>query len=230
MSGLGPVDVQLVIAADVSLSMDADEKRLQARGFAEAFRDPRLTDAIARGPTGRIAVAYFEWGGARQQRLVVPWTIIDGTGSAADFAERIGSRTPGRHHQGTSIAGALNYALGLMEAGGLLATRRVINISGDGVDDRVMDLDRVRGEIVRRGIVINGMAVVYKGRLQGVVDGVEDTMTPGDILQYFEENVIGGEGAFVEPVKERGDYSTAIMRKLIREIRGPSISAGLSAP
>lgn len=222
------VDVQLAIAADVSFSMDREEKLLQAAGFAAAFRDPEIIDAIKEGPAGRIAVAYFEWGGARTQRLVVPWMVIDGIESAWSFAEQIEQSRPGRLPRGTSIAGALGQAQELLDAGGIAAGRRVVNLSGDGPDDRTLDLGSVRQRLLDSGATINVMAVVYKGLLDGVVDGAEETMTPAGLLAYFQENVIGGGGAFVEPVWSISDYATAIKRKLLREIRSPSLSASLT--
>lgn len=221
------VDVQLAIAADVSISMDREEKLLQAAGFAAAFRDPDVIHAITGGPTGRIAVSYFEWGGARNQRTVVPWMVIDGVESAWRFAEQIERSRPGKLRRGTSIAGALGHALDLFDAGGIAAGRRIVNLSGDGPDDRALDLRSVREKLLDSGVTINAMAVVYKSLLDGVVDGVEDTMTPADMLAYFEENVIGGAGAFVEPVWAISDYADAVKRKLLREIRSPSLSASL---
>ena len=221
------VDMQLAIAADVSISLDREEKFLQAAGFAAAFRDPEIIDAIAEGPVGRIAVAYFEWGGARAQRLVVPWTIVDGVESAWQFAELIERMRPGRLPRGTSIAGALAQAHDLLDAGGFAAGRRVVNLSGDGPDDRTLDLESVRQKLLDSGATINVMAVVYKSLLDGVVDGAGETMTPDDMLAYFQENVIGGAGAFVEPVWSISDYAAAIKRKLLREIRNPNLSASL---
>jgi hypothetical protein len=221
------VDVQIAIAADVSISMDREEKFMQAAGFAAAFRDPEVIDAITDGPAGRIAVAYFEWGGARAQRLVVPWTVVDGIESAWRFAEEIERARPGRLPRGTSIAGALARAQDLLDTSGIAAGRRVVNLSGDGPDDRTLDLQSVRQKLLDSGATINAMAVVYKSLLDGVVDGVEETMTPADMLAYFQENVIGGAGAFVEPVWSIADYATAIKRKLLREIRSPSLSASL---
>ncbi len=222
------VDVQLVIAADVSTSMDAEEKFLQAAGFAGAFRDPEIIKAITGGPAGRIAVTYFEWGGARRQRTVVPWMVIDGVTSAWEFAERIEHNKPSTLRRGTSIAAALDHAHLLIDDCNLSAGRIVVNLSGDGPDDRVLDLDRSRERLLDRGVTINAMAVIYKGLLDGVVEGGEETMTPADMLAYFEARVIGGAGAFVEPVWAISDYADAIRRKLLREIRGAMLSAELT--
>lgn len=227
-SGDDFVDVQLAIAADVSISMDREEKLLQAAGFAAAFRDPEVIHAITGGPAGRIAVTYFEWGGARTQRLVVPWMVIDGVESAWEFAGRIEGNNPSKLRRGTSIAGALGHALDLLDASGIAAGRRIVNLSGDGPDDRALDLESVREKLLDSGVTINAMAVIYKGRLDGVVDGVEETMTPADMLAYFEKNVIGGAGAFVEPVWAISDYANAVKRKLLREIRDARLSAELT--
>lgn len=222
------VDVQLVIAADVSTSMDAEEKFLQAAGFAGAFRDPEIIKAITGGPAGRIAVTYFEWGGARRQRTVVPWMVIDGVTSAWEFAKRIERNKPSTLRRGTSIAAALDHALLLIDGSTLSAGRIVVNLSGDGPDDRALDLDRSRERLLERGATINAMAVIYKSLLDGVVEGGEETMTPADMLGYFRDRVIGGAGAFVEPVWAISDYSDAIRRKLLREIRDATLSAELT--
>lgn len=222
------VDVQLVIAADVSTSMDAEEKRLQAAGFARAFRDPEIIKAITGGPAGRIAVTYFEWGGARRQRTVVPWMVIDSVASAWEFAGRIERNNPSTLRRGTSIAAALDHALLLIEGSSLAAGRVVVNLSGDGPDDRTLDLDGSRERLLERGATINAMAVIYKSLLDGVVEGSEETMTSADMLAYFRDRVIGGAGAFVEPVWALSDYADAIRRKLLREIRDATLSAELT--
>lgn len=224
-----PVDLQLVIAADVSLSMDPEEKRLQSAGFAAAFRDPEIVSAITEGPSGRISVAYFEWGGRRLQRMVVPWMVIDGVESAWNFASHIERARSSTLRGGTSVAAALDYA-GAMLDESVSAPRRIVNLSSDGIDDRALDLDGIRKNLFAGGVTVNAMAILYKGRLHGVVEGVEDTMTPADMLAYFRDRVIGGPGAFVEPVWSVADYKDAIRRKLLREIRHPALSAGLADP
>jgi hypothetical protein len=224
-----PVDLELVIAADVSISMDRDEKRLQQEGFVEAFRHPDILEAIGSGAHGRIAITYIEWGGDRQQRVVVPWMLIDGPGSARHFASQLEKSRPARMVRGTSISSALMKAAALMETNGFSGTRRVINLSGDGVNNKGPDLAEVRAELLAGGLTINGMPIIYKGLLDGVIDNPEAALPASTLVGYFEQEVIGGPDAFVEPVKALGDYTGAIRRKLQREIEAPAFS-GIEAP
>ncbi len=214
-----PVDVELVIAADVSFSMDRDEKTLQQQGFVQAFRDPDVWAAIQSGVTGRIAVTYFEWGGEGRHRIVVPWTVIDGAESAEHFAQLLESNRPARFKRGTSLSNALIVSRGLLRQRSVAGARRVVNISGDGVDNHDQNLSYARTMLVADGITINGLPVVYKGLLEGVVSGRTRLETdPRLLIGYFEREVIGGPYAFAEPVITRESYTDAIRRKLIREI------------
>jgi hypothetical protein len=235
-AGSTAVDLELVIAVDVSTSMDGWERRLQQDGFAAAFRHPSVVDAIESGPLGRIAVTYMEWGGERGQRVVIPWTLVDGRASAGAFADRLSARLPGRIGLGTAIGDALDTARHLMATSGLAGTRRVVNLSGDGVSNRGGDLHRARAAILRDGVTVNVLAIVHGGRLHAgsVVAGLgttggEPDMPPALLTRYFEEHVIGGPGAFVEPVAAPGDFADAIRRKLVREIAAPGPVARLSA-
>ena len=220
-----PVDLELVIAVDVSTSMDAEERLLQQQGFASAFRDAAVAAAIRSGPTGRIAVTYLEWGGDREQRVVVPWALIDGTASGAAFAGRLDERRPGLIGGGTSIGNALAKATALFAASPFSGTRQVINLSGDGISNRGLDLAAVRDTALAAGITINGLAIVYKGVPAGVA-GDGESLSPEALVAYFAEHLIGGPGAFVEPVRGLGDYAGAITRKLRREIEDPRFVAG----
>ncbi|MCC7252424.1 DUF1194 domain-containing protein [Hyphomicrobium sp.] len=220
------VDVEIVIAADVSVSMDREETRLQQEGFVHAFRHPDILSAIQSGPVGRIAVAYIEWGGAGRHRVVVPWSLIEDAESAHRFARRLEKNRPARFNRGTSISSALLRSYDLLLASGYSATRRVINISGDGVQNKGPDLALVRSELLSAGVTINGLPIVYKGLLDGVVAGPERETDPRVLIEYFEQAVIGGPYAFVEPVTAIESYTEAVRRKLIREIRTP-MYAGL---
>lgn len=222
-----PVDIELIIAADVSLSMDQDEKRLQQQGFVAAFRDPDVLDAIRSGPMGRIAVTYFEWGGENRHRIVIPWMIIDGRQAAERFAAQLERTRPAKFKRGTSLASALLKSHQLFRERSGSAARRVINISGDGIDSKSPDLADARSAVLADDITVNGLPIVYKGLLEGVVSGTtRHEVDPGILTSYFEREVIGGPFAFVEPVIAREDYTAAIRRKLIREI-GASIYAAL---
>ncbi len=225
-----PVDVELVIVADVSISMDREEKRLQQEGFVAAFRHPDISKAIGTGLHRRIAVTYVEWGGDGQQRVVVPWMLVSGADSALRFASRLERNRPAKMVRGTSISSALIKAAALMERNGFAGTRRVINLSGDGVNNKGPELPEVRAEVLSSGITINGMPIVYKGLMDGVIDDPESQPPASMLIGYFEEHVIGGPDAFIEPVKGLDDYYVAIRRKLKREIEAPVLSGLGGAP
>lgn len=217
----GLVDVELVIAADVSYSMDGEERRLQQQGFVAAFRDPDVLRAIRSGPMARIAVIYIEWGGQGRHRVVVPWTVIHDAASAHAFAARLEHNRPARFNRGTSIGGALAQAHALLRASGFSSTRRIVNISGDGVDRDGAELARVRAGLIADGVTINGLPVVYKKPLEGVFGDPRIPRDPRALLDHFERDVIGGAHAFVEPVVSIESYGTAIVRKVMREIGMP---------
>ncbi|WEK49777.1 MAG: DUF1194 domain-containing protein [Candidatus Kaistia colombiensis] len=219
---VNPVDLQLVIALDVSTSMDLDERTLQRDGFAAAFREPDIVRAIQRGPNRRIAVAVLEWAGETRQNVILDWTEIADAASASDFADRIERRIPGRMALGTAIGAAMLRAAVLFGESPFDGGRRVINISGDGINNRGPEPAIVRDRLVARGITINGLPIVYKTMLEGVVDGKDGRQPrPGELAAYFERQVVGGYGAFVEPVFSKRDYARAIRKKLLREIHGP---------
>jgi hypothetical protein len=217
------VDVELVIAADVSISMDREEKRLQQQGFARAFRHPEIVQAIRSGALGRIAVTYFEWGGANQQRVIVPWMLIGDAASADQFSERLEKSSPAKFLRGTSLSGALEKASDLFRHGHFSGTRRIVNISGDGVNNKGNALEPVRAALISNGVTINGLPIVFKGLLDGVIEG-PGFKDPKLLIGYFEKEVIGGPHAFVEPVTAERNYTEAVHRKLLREIGMPIYS------
>ena len=204
------VDVELVLAVDISYSMDEDEQRLQRSGYTEAITSPEIIAAIRRGALGRIAVAYVEWAGSMEQRLVVDWTLIDGPETAAAFAAKIQAQ-PIRRAFRTSISGALTFSTPLFEGNGYDGHRQVIDVSGDGPNNQGIPVVEARDEALRRGIVINGLPILIKRPNFGTMDITElDT--------YYAECVIGGEGSFVVPIKSREQFGAAIRMKLIMEI------------
>jgi hypothetical protein len=150
------VDLALVLAVDISYSMDVEEQALQREGFAEAFRSPLVHDAIRRGMLGRIAVTYVEWAGASDQSVIVPWTVLDNPEGIMAFAHRIAS-TPLRRAQRTSIAGAIDFSVRHLEKSGVEAARRVIDVSGDGPNNQGRIVTQARDDAVAKGITINGL-------------------------------------------------------------------------
>jgi hypothetical protein len=204
------VDLALVIAVDISYSMDLDELALQRQGFAEAFRSPEVQDAIRRGMLGRIAVVYFEWAGSWDQRIVVPWSVLDGPETAEAFAEKVASQ-PVRRAQRTSISGAIDYGVGLFGKSGVEATRQVMDISGDGPNNQGRPVTAARAEALAKGITINGLPIMLKA--PGYLD-------IHDLDLYYRDCVIGGQGAFMVPAREREQFRAAIKTKILLEVAG----------
>ncbi len=202
------VDVALVLAVDVSYSMDIDELALQRNGYIEAFRSKLLHDAIAKGAIGKIAVTYFEWAGGNFQHIVKPWTIIDSPQSAIAFAEELGE-APTRRGRRTSISGAIELSMALLDQAKVTPMRKVIDISGDGANNDGRPVETARDEARDKGISINGLPVMLKQA------GYFDTE---NLDLYYEDCVITGVGAFVIPIRERSQFVDATRTKLVREI------------
>lgn len=206
-----PVDVELVLAVDVSRSVDPEEQELQFSGYAAAFRDPRLVDGIRNGALGAIAVSFFTWSDWNVQELLVPWTRINGAASASRFSEALDA-APRRTHLYTSISGAIDFAASMFGQG-YEGTRQVVDISGDGVNNSGRPLNQARSEAISRGIVLNGLAVLDRtpapaqfAALQQPLDG------------YYRDEVIGGPGAFLMVAEGFQAFEGAVRRKIIREI------------
>lgn len=220
-----PVDLELVLAVDVSGSIDEDEAKLQRQGYLAALVDARLMRAIRSGQYGRIAVAYVEWADAYYQRTVVDWTLIFDEKSARAFAARLAA-APLTSAPWTSISGAIDYGAKLFAGNGYEGIRRVIDISGDGRNNRGRPVTAARDEAVARGITINGLPIVN--------DRLNPWGGPPDpeIDLYYERHVIGGPGAFVIAAKNFDAFAAAILSKLIMEIAGttPRESRAASSP
>jgi hypothetical protein len=206
------VDLELVLAVDVSRSMDPQEQLLQQAGYIAAFRNPEVIDAIQGGPLGRIAVTYFEWAGSGLVRELVPWTVVDGPQSAEAVAVMLAAAEPGRLSR-TSISGALTEALRQFDRSPYSSPRRVIDVSGDGPNNQGEPVEWARDRALERGIVINGLPVMLRPSYSGFFD-----ISELDI--YYEDCVIGGFGAFIVPVQSADHFATAIRRKLVLEIAG----------
>jgi len=207
-----PVDLALVLALDSSASVDDGEFGLQREGLASAFRDPRVIEAIKSGPLGRIAVLVMEWSGEAQQQVDIGWRILDGAATALAFADRVSALPRNIPTGATSIAGALTFANSLLRSAPVEATRRAIDISGDGRNNQGLEIGLVRRAVVGQGVTINALAILNEHPTLNF---------------YFEDRVIGGTGAFVEIAEDYSDYRRAINKKLIREIRGLQVSGGL---
>ncbi|WP_167449167.1 DUF1194 domain-containing protein [Mesorhizobium hawassense] len=212
--GLAAVDLQLILAVDVSPSMSRTEQKVQRDGYVDAFRHADIAMAIKAGELGRIAVLYLEWAGPNQQTVIVPWTIVESREDALTLADRLAalSLTEGR---GTSISGALQAANGLFANSGLRSPRRVIDVSGDGPNNAGALIDPIRQVLLAEGVTINGLPIALP-RI-GEADGFA-RYDPSNLQSYFESCVIGGPDAFAVGVTEAAMFATAVRRKLVREI------------
>jgi hypothetical protein len=215
------VDLALVLAVDVSLSMEPDEQDLQRQGFIEAFRSPEVHDAIRKGMLGRIAVVYVEWAGAAYQEVIVPWTVVEQPEDALGFAARL-AQSPTHRIGYTSISGAIDFSLWKLRTSGFQAARRVIDISGDGANNQGRMVTLARDEALAQGITINGLPIMLK-RPNGLWD-------IDDLDLYFRDCVIGGPGAFMIPIRKRSQFAEATRAKIIREIAGQPEPRALVQP
>jgi hypothetical protein len=204
------VDLELVLAVDVSRSMDFDELDVQREGYVSAFRHPEVISAIRSGPLGRIAVAYVEWAGPLNQATVIPWTLIDGEAAALAFAARLSATRRGRY-MWTSISAGLVFAAAAFADNEFTSVRQVIDISGDGPNNRGMPIEPVRAGIAASGITINGLPLVVKRYGPYSIPNLD---------MYYEDCVIGGPGAFLIPVHDMSQFALAVRRKLLLEIAG----------
>jgi len=207
-----PVDVELVVAVDVSYSMDPEEQALQREGYITGFTSRDFMQALRGGMHGRVAVTYFEWAGPYDQKIVVPWRLIDGPEAADAFANEI-ARAPYRRASRTSISGALNFAKPLFDGSGYNGIRRIIDVSGDGANNSGPFVTLVRDDVLAAGITINGLPIMLKRPNSFTMD-IENL----DV--YYEDCVIGGPGAFVIPIREREQFKEATRTKLVLEIAG----------
>jgi Protein of unknown function (DUF1194) len=206
------VDTELVLAVDVSYSMDPEEQALQREGYIAGITSHEFMQALRGGMHGKVAVTYFEWAGPGDQRIVMPWRLIDGP-ETADAAANAIARAPYRRAMFTSIASALQFARPLFDASGYRGLRRVIDVSGDGTNNSGPLLVPVRDEVLAAGITINGLPIMLKRPMPSSMD-IENL----DI--YYEDCVIGGPGAFVVPIRERAQFKDAVRTKLVLEIAG----------
>lgn len=206
------VDVELILAVDVSYSMDMDELALQREGYAQAILSKEFLQALKNGPNGKIAVTYFEWAASTDQKIIIPWRLIDGPETADAVAHEI-MKTPIRRASRTSISGAINFAMPLFDENPHRGSRRVIDISGDGPNNNGPPVLMARDAALEKGIVINGLPIMVK-------EPSYSTMDIDNLDLYYEECVIGGPGSFVVTIKDRNKFKEAIRTKLLLEIAG----------
>jgi hypothetical protein len=204
------VDLQLVLAIDVSRSIDEVEAELQRRGYIEALTDDRVIEAIQSGENKRIALCYTEWAGTQYQTVVIDWMVIDSANSAHRFTDKL-AESPHVSQSWTAIGAALAHAGQRFEESGFVSGRRVIDISGDGRTNDGPPAEQVRDKLVAQGIVINGLPIMM---------GRENFGRPSDLTldKYYADNVIGGPGSFMVVARSFDDFGHAVRSKLIREI------------
>jgi hypothetical protein len=206
----GDVDVELVLAVDTSRSMDSEEIRIQREGYVEALKHREFIDAVKDGPTGRIAISYFEWAGYVVPDSVIDWQVIETQQDAIDFAEKLEAR-PLSTQRRTSISTAIAQGAAMLVSSPYHGMRQVIDVSGDGTNNAGNPVAPTRDKAIEAGMVINGLAIMLR-----------PSGAPGGLDKYYADCVIGGPGAFVLPVHKIEDFAVAVRRKLVLEISGLS--------
>jgi uncharacterized protein DUF1194 len=206
------VDVELILAVDVSYSMDMDELAIQREGYAQAIVSKEFLQALKSLPNGKIAITYFEWAASSDQKIIIPWRVIDGPETADAVSAEI-LKTPIRRASRTSISGAINFAMPLFEENPYHGLRRVIDISGDGPNNNGTPVTAARDAALEKGIIINGLPIMVK-------EPSYSTMDIDNLDYYYEDCVIGGPGSFVVSIKDRDKFKEAIRSKLLLEVAG----------
>ena len=208
------VDLLLVLAADVSRSVDNAKFQLQREGYAAAVSDPRVLDAIRSGRNGRVGLTFVEWSGAGSQRVLIDWTTIGDAETARGFGDRL-LEAPRSFADRTSISGAIEFAMGQLARAPYESARRTIDVSGDGTNNAGRDVTLARDEAVAQGITINGLVILSETPLAWNPD---HTNPPGGLQNYYCNNVIGGPGAFVLVAENFNSFGQAIVKKMIAEV------------
>ncbi len=208
------VDLLLVLAADVSRSVDSAKFQLQREGYAAAISDPRVLDAIRSGRNGRVGLTFVEWSGVGSQRVLIDWTTIGDAESAKGFGDRL-LEAPRSFANRTSISGTIEFAMGRFARAPYEPTRRTIDISGDGTNNAGRDVTLARDEAIAQGATINCLVILSETPLAWNPD---HTNPPGGLDNYYRHNVIGGPGAFVLAAENFNSFGEAIIKKLIAEV------------
>jgi hypothetical protein len=208
------VDLLLVLAADVSRSVDAPKFQLQREGYAAAISNKQVLDAIRSGRNGRIAILFLEWSGFGNQQVVIDWTVIDGPKAARAFGDRL-LETPRSFADRTSISGGIDSAVVEIKRAPFDGERQTIDVSGDGTNNAGRDVTSARDAALALGITINGLVILSDNPLPW---NPEHTNPPGGLANYYRDNVTGGPGSFVMEAKDFKSFGDAIIKKMIAEI------------
>jgi hypothetical protein len=203
-----------VLASDVSRSVDTRKFELQRQGYAAALSNPRVIEAIKSGPHGRIAICFIEWSGATSQKVVIDWTIVSDMASARKIGDQM-LELPRSFADRTSISAGLEYAMNQLEQAPFQATRRTIDVSGDGTNNSGRDIASVRDEVLAKSVTINGLVILSDTPLPW---NPEHTNPPGGLDEYYRRNVTGGPGSFVMVAENHNSFGQAIVKKMIAEI------------
>jgi hypothetical protein len=208
------VDLLLVLASDVSRSVDAAKFKLQRDGYVAAVSNPRVIEAIKSGPHGRIAICFIEWSGVGAQKVVIDWMMIDGAKAAQDFAGQL-DEAQRSFADRTSISGGIDFAMAQLERAPFQATRRTIDVSGDGTNNSGRDVTAARDEALAQGVTINGLVILSEQPLSWNAD---HTNPPGGLDAYYRNNVTGGPNSFVMVAENFNTFGQAILNKLVAEV------------
>jgi hypothetical protein len=208
------VDILLVLAADVSRSVDSEKFQLQREGYAAAVSDPHVLEAIRSGRTGRIGLTFLEWSGIGSQRVVIDWAIISDAESAKGFGDRL-LEAPRSFADRTSISGAIDFAMNRLAQAPFESARHTIDVSGDGTNNAGRDVASARDAALAQGVTVNGLVILSDTPL---VWNPDHTNPPGGLENYYRNNVIGGPGAFVVAAKDFASFGQAIVKKMIAEV------------
>src|ERR1700730_2242865 len=209
------VDLLLVLAADVSGSMDESKFDLQRSGYAVAFSNARVIEAIGGGPEGRIAVAFIAWSGILQRKIVIDWTVISNDETARQFGDHILEAPRAFARNSTSISAGIDFAMTQLDRAPYETRRRVIDVAGDGDNNSGRDVTAARDEAIAKGITINGLVILTEPPTPW---NSNHTNPSGGLAHYYRNNVIGGPGAFVMVAENSNSFGDVIVRKLIAEI------------
>jgi hypothetical protein len=208
------VDLLLVLASDVSRSIDHPKFLLQRDGYAAAMSSPQVIDAIKSGPNGKIAVNFLEWSGYGAQKIVVDWTLIDSVAAGRRMGDQI-VEAPRSFADRTSIAGAIDFSLAQLERAPYVGGRRTIDVSGDGTNNAGRDIKLARDEALAKGVTINGLVILSD---RSVPWNAEHTNPPGGLEKYYRDTVMGGPGSFVMVAEDFQSFGKAVIKKMIAEI------------
>ena len=213
------VDIELMLAVDISQSMDYDEHSIQRQGYIDSFRHADVINALMGGPEGKIAVMYMEWAGDFDPIPTIPWTIIDSKEAAHAFADRL-EKEPIYGEQRTSISTALLAAQEYIRSNNIASHKQVIDVSGDGANNAGMLVEPVRDELVKNGIIINGLPIM--------LNKPKEFYDIDHLDRYYKQCVIGGVGAFIAPVFDLRHLPATIRKKLVMEIASIEIEPDMA--